>query len=167
MDNIQEIDTNQTIEKTPDLKAEYKQIDGFTKKELELIDEMTNLSNGIPHDVVYNFYKFLKTLTKEQQKLYLEDSDKLWEQLNVKHIGNNYTIENIKIDDENHELIHFSSKEENDEYWKKRLEGISHETLTKEMNLNIKKNIKKTITDEDIQEINRIRDIYEDEVRVI
>ena len=49
------------------------------------------------------------------------------------------------------------------EYWKKRLEGISHETLINEMNLNKKK----SITEEDMQEIKRINDIYEDEVRVI
>lgn len=165
MDNIHEIDTNQTIEKIPDektppLKAEYKQLDGFTKKELELIDEMTNLSNGIPHDVVYNFYKFLKTLTKEQQKLYLEDSDKLWEQLNVKHIGNNYTFENIKFTDEKHELIHFSSKEENEEYWKKRLEGISHEKIVDEMKLYTTKNQQILNKNEDVED-------DEEEVRVI
>jgi polyribonucleotide nucleotidyltransferase len=152
-----EINTNEIIEKTPPINPKYRQIDNFTDKDLDLINESLEENKNIPYDVVYNFYKFLKTLTKEQQKLYLEDSDKLWKELKVDNIDENfYTFDNIKIEDEKHELINFRDKEESEKYWNLRKEGKTHEEIIKEMNIWVKKNGSYIFDDDDDNEEVRV-----------
>lgn len=147
------------IEKTPPINPDYKQIDDLTKKELEIIENATEHNPTMPYDVVYNFYKFLKTLTKEQQELYLTDSNKLWEELGMNDIENPYIYSYDKINDKDNELINFTNEEESDEYWKRRIEGESHDDLVEKMKLNVKKyeEPKKIICNDD----------YEDDVRII
>lgn len=147
------------IEKTPPINPDYRQIDDLTKKELEIIENATEHNPTMPYDVVYNFYKFLKTLTKEQQELYLTDSNKLWEELGMNNIENPYIYSNEKINEKDNELINFTNEEESNEYWKRRLEGESHDVLVEEMKLNVKKyeEPKKIICNDD----------YEDDVRII
>jgi hypothetical protein len=152
-----EINTNEIIEKTPPINPKYRQIDNFTDKDLDLINEALEENKNIPYDVVYNFYKFLKTLTKEQQELYLEDSDKLWKELKVDNIDENfYTFDNIKIEDEKHELINFRDKEESEKYWHLRKEGKTHEEIVKEMNIWVKKNGSYIFDDDDDNEEVRV-----------
>jgi hypothetical protein len=136
-----EIDTSEIIEKTPPINPKYRQIDNFSDKDLDLINEALEENKNIPYDVVYNFYKFLKTLTKEQKKLYLKNPEKLWKELKVDNIDENfYTFDNIKIEDEKHELVCFRDKEESEKYWNLRKEGKTHEEIIKEMNILVKKN---------------------------
>ena len=147
------------IEKTPPINPDYRQIDDLTKKELEIIEQATEYNKTMPYDVIYNFYKFLKTLTKEQQELYLTDSNKLWEELGMNNIENPYIYSNEKINDKNNELINFTNEEQSEEYWKRRIEGETHDDLIEKMQLNVKK----------YEEPKKIicNDNYEDDVRII
>jgi len=125
------------LEKTHELNPTYRQIDNFSEKELELIQNATNQEKSVPYDVIYNFYKFIKTLTNDQKKLYLNNSEKLWEELGLQDIENPYVFSNEKINSENNELINFKDQKETELYWEKRLSGTSHETLVDKMNLHI------------------------------
>jgi len=130
------------VENTRELKPTYRQIDNFTKNELDLIEsEASNCE--IPYDIVYNFYKFLKTLTKEQRELYLKDSEQLWKELKVNDIENPYIYSDEKINQNNNEVICFENEEQEKEYWKKRLEeNKTHEDILNEMDLKVLKSIK-------------------------
>lgn len=125
------------LEKTQELNPTYRQIDNFSEKELELIQNATNQEKTVPYDVIYNFYKFIKTLTNDQKQLYLNNSEKLWEELGLEDIENPYIFSNEKINSENNELINFKDQKETELYWEKRLSGTSHETLVDEMNLHV------------------------------